>query len=345
MDNAPSPESKEQTDTPPEPEVLAPRSEEGQPDGGAAPDPAPAKPAKHRRNAYRPSHKGTFIGLSVVVAVLAVNAGIIGFVLHRQAKQQDANQGQVTISQGVLDRLGVNRNSVGNSGIELTVGPDARFNGKVTISGDTSIAGQLKLSSKLAAADADFAKLQAGKTSLSELNVNGDSTVSKLNVRNDLAVGGNTKLQGTVTVSRVLMVGNALNVAGNAGIGGILSVGAVSTGALSSSSITVSGHVTTRGSVPSVSRGPCIGSNGTVSISGNDAAGTVAVNAGAGACSGILANITFRSAYGTTPHVVITPVGAGMNYFYVNRSATGFSIGGSPSSSGGGYAFDYIVEQ
>ncbi len=113
---------------------------------------------------------------------------------------------------------------------------------------------------------------------------------------------------------------------------------------VSSPTLTIGGHIITRGAVPSVSGGDGLGSNGTVSLSGNDTAGTVAVNVGAGAGAGTLATIKFASNYGNTPKVVINPVG-GFIPFYVNRSASGFSIHAASGVPPGGYAFDYIVMQ
>ena len=81
-----------------------------------------------------------------------------------------------------------------------------------------------------------------------------------------------------------------------------------------------------------------------MSISGNDASGTVAVNAGTGAGNGLLAQVAFKSEYGTMPHIVITPVGRYADV-YVTRSIGGFSIYSASSMSPGGYAFDYIVMQ
>lgn len=345
MDNTPSPKPKDQTAEPPAPEVLASRTDDSLPlpETPATPSsPIPLKSQKRpHRNAHLPSHKATFIGLAVVILILAVNTAIIGFVLKGQSKSKDlGSQGQVSISQSALDKLGVNRSAVGDAGIELVVGPNARFNGSVKVGSDVSIAGQLKLSNKFSAPDANLAQLEAGNTSLSALNVNGDATVSNLNLRGNLLVNGTTRLQGTVTISQLLTVNNSLNVAGNLAVGGTLAIGTLSVGALN-----VGGHVITSGSSPVVSAGACVGSNGTVSISGNDQAGTVAVNVGVNPCpgGGPLANITFHNRYGNTPHVVITPIGQGLSNFYVNRSATGFIIGGSPSP--GGYAFDYIVEQ
>lgn len=334
----------------PSPEVLAPRADDSQTDASEnAPDPVQTQPAdakRPRRNNYRPSHKGTFMALAVVIAILTVNAAAIAFVLKGGKNKTLTQQDQVTISQGVLDKVGVNRSSINDAGLELVVGPNARFNGKVQVGGSVSVAGSLNLNSKFTAADASLTQLEAGKTAVTELNVNGNSTLSNLNLRNDLQVTGKTTLQGPTTITQLLTVSNSVNVSGNVSVGGTLSTNGLSVHALSiDSSLTVGGHFITRGSAPGVSAGGAVGSNGTVSISGNDAAGTVAVNIGVGASAGTLANISFRNVYGGTPHVVITPIGAGVGSFYVNRSAGGFSIGVSGGLAPGGYAFDYIVEQ
>lgn len=326
-------------DPSPTAEELKPQSS----DTAATPAPTPSgpvPPSRGRRGPYRPSHRATFIGLAVVVAILAINAAVIGFVLKSQSKSSaKANQGQVTINQSALDKLGVNRTVVGDSGIQLTVNPDAKFNGSLQVAGNASIGGELKLNSKFSAADANLTQLEAGKTSLAQLNVNGDGTLSNLNLRSDLIVAGTTHLQGSATFAQLVTVNNSLNVSGNLAVGGTLAVGAFQT-----SGLTVGGHVITAGSLPSVSRGSCVGSVGTVSISGNDAAGTVAVNTGVGACAGSLASVSFHKIYGSTPHVVITAVGGAANA-YISRSASGFTIYSGQSLSPGGYAFDYIVEQ
>lgn len=334
------------TTEPPAPEVLRPQA-----DHSAASAAAPSSAATPKRSlrlghmAYRPSHKATFIGLTVVAAILLINAAVIGFVMNSQATSSSANKEEVTISSDVLNKLGVSRNPVGSAGTELIVGPNSRFNGNVTVASDVSIAGELKLSSKFSASDASLAKLQAGDVSLNQVNVNGDATATNLNLRKDLTVLGATKLQGPVTIGQLLTVSNSMNVTGNLAVGGILSArGFQASSLVSDSTLTIGGHIITRGSTPGVGPGSALGSNGTVSISGNDAAGTVAANVGGGGGNGILAQVAFRNQYGNTPHVVITPVGRGGNFF-VNRSSGGFSIGVSGSLAPGGYAFDYIVMQ
>lgn len=332
-------------------EVLVPRaaevSESPEVASVAQTTTTPNADKKLRHRTYRPSHRATFIGLSVVVLVLGLNAIAAGFVLRNQTKINNPGaQGQVTISQGVLNGLGVNRSSVGASGVQLTVNPDARFNGKVVVGGDVSVAGQFKLNSKFSAADATLTQLEAGNTSLNQLNVNGDGTASNFSLRNGLLVNGTTRLQGPVTVSQLLTVNNSLNVANNLTVGGLLAADSLSARSLvSTSTLTIGGHIITSGSAPSASVGGAVGTNGTISISGNDASGTVAVNVGTGAVAGTLVQVTFRNKYSNTPHVVVSPIGAGVGNFYVNRNSTGFNISVSSGLSPGGYAFDYIVEQ
>lgn len=341
---ASSPKTNDSAKTPPAPEVL--HAEDGSSKHEVT-STAPKASKAFRHGTYRPSHKATFIGLSVVIAILALNAGIIAFIMRSQGKAgSTASQNAVTISPAVLNTLGVSRNPVGTSGTELVVGPNSKFNGTVTIGSDVSIGGQLTLNSKFSASDASLAQLQAGKTSLDQLDVNGDGTVSNFTLRKDLTVSGLTRLQGPVTMGQLLTVNNNVNIAGSLAVGGSLSVRNFEASSLvSDTTLTVGGHVITRGSAPGVSAGNALGSNGTISISGNDASGTVAANIGVGASSGMIAYVSFRQQYSNTPHVVVTPVGPVSSTVYVNRSAAGFSINVSGPLPPGGYAFDYIVMQ
>jgi hypothetical protein len=340
-------DTKDEPTGAPVPEVLKAQSDDGsQPVEPSTDTSQPKTNIRLRRNTYRPSHKATFISLAVVVVILLANAGVIAYLMATQGTtnsskgDSSANQSEVTISPTVLNTLGVSRNTVGSSGSLLTVNPNANFNGTLTVAGSTSIAGQLRLNGSLVGTDATLGKLMAGDTTLGQLNVNGDGTITSLNVRKDLIVAGLTKLQGAVTLSQLLTVINSVNVSGNLSVGGTLSIGAFQT-----NNITIGGHIFTRGSAPSVSAGSGVGSYGTVTLSGNDAAGTVAVNTGTGASGGIVAYVSFVNRYSNIPHVVVSAVGAGVDGVYVNRSATGFSIGVSSISSSAGHAFDYIVMQ
>jgi hypothetical protein len=352
MDNAPLPESKAQTTEPPQPEALKPRVEEADPAAEPAPVPhSPASPAtgkrpKHRN--YRPSHKATFIGAAVVIVILVVNAGILAFVLKNQTKTIEVGaNGDVTVSPSVLKKLGVNSTTLGSPGVQLVVDPNAQFNGKLSVAGNVNISGQVQVNNKLTSTDASLNQLEAGNTALSQLNVNGSSTLSNLNLRNGLVVTGATQLQGAVTISQLLTVDNSLNVVGNVAVGGTLSTKTFSANSLTSTStLTIGGHVVTGGSTPSAGPGgPALGSNGTVSISGNDTAGVIDINIGTGASGGTLVNVAFHTQYGITPRVVISPVGVAGEFYVLNLTSSGFSVGVGGSLPPGGYAINYIVEQ
>lgn len=337
---------KNDASEPPAPEELKPQTGKRAEVSSSEADTSKPTP-RLRRTTYRPSHKATFVGLAVVVAILAINAGVIIFLMRGQApKNNSVDRQEVTLSTDTLNKLGVSRNPVGTAGTELTVGPNARFNGTLTVASDVMIAGQLRLNGKFSAPDASFAKLQAGDTSLNKLNVNGDATISNLNLRKDLTVVGVTRLQGPVTLGQLLTVNNNLNVAGNLAVGGVLSARAFHASSLTSdTTLTIGGHIMTRGAAPGFSPGPALSGADTATSSGNDASGTIAVNIGAGSSkSGIIGYVSFQQSYGSTPHVVVTPVGPGVEGVYVNRSGSGFSIGVS-SISPGGHAFDYIVMQ
>lgn len=326
----------------PVPEMLTPQS--GEP--GVAGVPKKVLKLPHR-GTYRPSHKATFIGLAVVVFILAANAGLIYFILRRsESADSKLNQSEVTLSADTLGKLGVSKAAVGNLGTKLTIGPETKFNSSVTVADGLSVGGQFSLNSKLIAPDASITKLQAGNTSVNDLTANGDITANSVNLRKDINVIGAARLQGPVTLSQLLTVTNSANIAGNLAVGGTLTVRSFQANNLiSDSSLTIGGHLISRGLAPSVSAGGAAGSNGTVSLSGSDAAGTIAINTGVGGGNGTLAQVTFRSAYGSTPRVVVTAVGAMGGSLYVSRSASGFSVGIVGSLAPGGYAVDYIVVQ
>lgn len=337
-----------QSDELPVPEVLTVQSDDGSQLPKITSSVLSGRAQKQRRQiTYRPSHKATFIGLAVVIVVLAVNGVIIGFVLNNKTPASgNTNSNAVTLSSSVLDKLGVSRNAVGNSNEELAIGPNTKFGGTIVVSGNTKIGGELTLNKKLSAQDATLTTLQAGDTSLQSLAVNGDITGTNVNVRTDLSVAGATRLQGAVTVTQLLTVNNNLNVIGSLAVGGTLTARTFQANSLTSeNTLTVGGHIVTAGAAPSVGRGAATGSNGTVSISGNDTSGTVAVNTGTGAGNGLLAQVAFRTSFPTTPHVVVTPIGGPIGSFYITRTAGGFSIYVSNAISPGGYAFDYIVMQ
>ncbi len=142
-------------------------------------------------------------------------------------------------------------------------------------------------------------------------------------------------------------LGNSLLTADTAdeivAVGGALTVSGI---------ITINGHIVTGGSTPNIAAGAAACSVPTVSVSGDDTSGTISVTTGTGcATSGTLATITFANAFGATPHIVLTPGGAGaagLNAYFNNSTLTtaGFSIGtNSTPASSTTYVWDYQVMQ
>ncbi len=336
-----------QETTGPQPEVLSAQGGESSlastyASGGPQPARGPKIP---RRGSYRPSHKATFIGLSAIAAIIAINVIVILLVMQGQTTASQKAVSEVTLSNNTLNSLGVNKTAVGNEGAKLTVGPDSTFNGTVTIAKNTSIGGDLQLNGKISSTQASIATLQAGNGTVNTLSANGDISADSLLLRKDLTVPGTSQLNGPVTVGQLLTVNNNVNVAGSLAVGGSLSVHNFQASSLASDTIlTIGGHVITRGSTPSVSGGNGLGQNGTVTVSGSDTSGGISLGVGVGGGGGLLCNVTFTEQYDSTPHVIVTPVGRSMN-LYITRNATGFQVYTDSALSAGGYAIDYIVMQ
>jgi hypothetical protein len=112
--------------------------------------------------------------------------------------------------------------------------------------------------------------------------------------------------------------------------------------------LSVGGHYISGGGTPHVSVGGAAG-GGSVSISGDDTFGTVTVTTGSPSSSGMLLTISFASAFGGTPHVVISPANAaaaGSLYYTGNVGAGSFQIDVAAVPSGGTtYTFEYFVGQ
>lgn len=304
------------------------------------------KVEKTKRRTYRPSHRATFIGLAVIGVFLLLNVGGLWWLLREQAdtREELINNG-VTLSSDTLSRLGVSREPVGEA-TELTVGPDSTFRGNVTIGENVSIGGSLQLNSDFVADSGQFGSLQAGDLQVESINVNGDGTMTNLNLRNGLTVVGTARMQGQATFSQLVTINNNLNVAGSLSVGGTISTRSFDASNLVAGDLlTIGGHIVTRGSAPTFQPGSALGSGGTASVNGTDTAGTIAVNIGLNPSAGLIGTVTYHRSYAAVPRVVVSPVGGPMPNLYVTRTSTGFTLRTSSALSPGGYAVDFIVMQ
>lgn len=286
--------------------------------GGEAPKPKKDSPLKtfwRRFNIY----------LLLFIFVVAIAIAIVVFMTFK-AKQDvnDAVKNQ-ELTQDALKQLASTDVTVGDAKQVLTVQSNAVFAGSVLVKSALEVAGSLKV---------------GGELSLSSLKVSGNSQLTDTSV-NNLTVTGSLNIQGA------LQLKNGINVTGNSGFAGNVTTTSLTTGQLQlNGDLNVTSHISAGGPTPGASRGTAVGGGGTISLSGSDTAGTIAVNTGTSPPAGCFVTVNFSKRFNSTPHVNVTPIGvdaADLNY-YVDRSTTGFSICTTNAASAGvNFAFDYVI--
>ncbi len=268
------------------------------------------------------------------LAALIVIGGLVVFYVQSTVDDEVVIDGSdldtTSLSEEDLARLASDRAQIDSTNRILTVAANSIFDGTMLVRSSLDVQGQLRVGQSL---------------SINDVDITGQGVVNNLDIANELTVQGDVNFGGGATIQNSLSVGNNLNVAGNGSFGGNLSAGSIEAGSLAfNGDLTMNGHIITAGTQVSASNGPSIGSGGTVSVSGNDIAGTVNINTGSGASSGIMVTVTFADSYSGTPRVNITPVGSasGNQNWYVTRNSNSFSIGiNNPST--GSFSFDYFV--
>lgn len=286
--------------------------------------PLPASPFQHRSFIRRLWDKlNIYLLLFILVLIIA-----IGSVISLTIKgKQDAYKIITTqgLTQDELKQLANTDVTVGKPKQILTVQANAVFAGSVLIRGDLEVAGTLKL---------------GGDLSLANLTVSGESLLNEVKATN-LTVGNSLNVQGALTLN------SGISVAGQSNFNGGIVASSVITGSLQlNGDLKLTHHITAGGTIPAIAKGTAVGGGGTVSLSGSDTAGSIAINTGSSPPAGCFATITFSEPYATTPHVVLTPVGtpsASLNY-YITRSTTNFVICSTNAASAGqSFGFDYVV--
>lgn len=269
------------------------------------------------------------LNIYLLLFILIVVVGIVVLAVayfHSQKSTPTSSIGSQNLSQQALEQLANSDATVGNPKQILNVQSNAVFAGNVLVRDNLEVAGKLQL---------------GGSLSLAGIQVAGDSQFDQVEVNKNLSVTGNTSVQGQETVSGSLQVG------GGGTFGGALAAPQISVNSLQlNGNLTLTHHLVAGGPIPGTSTGSAVGGGGSASLSGSDTAGTVNINTGGSPPAGCFINVNFTQGFQSTPHVVITPVGsaaAGLEY-YVNRSASGFSICTANGAPGGSsFAFDYIV--
>jgi len=293
-----------------------------------AADAAASEPEKESKIRKWISTINPYLLLFIVVVII----GIVVIIVANQVNQQDSRVtlelSDQELDQGAIDELVAAESNIGTVDQTLTVAANAIFEGKILVKDNLDVAGSINV---------------GGPLSLPGITVAGESSFEDVSVSNNLSILGSASIQQSLTVQ------------GSATVNGGLSVGGtVSAAAISADSVEFTGdlqltrHIDTGGGTPNIARGTAVGSGGTVSISGNDVAGTVTVNTGGSPPAGEFARITFRNAYNTTPNVQLTPANSnsgGLNY-YVTRTASRFTVNtaGVPNASTT-YVFDYFIAE
>ena len=97
------------------------------------------------------------------------------------------------------------------------------------------------------------------------------------------------------------------------------------------------GKITSSGSTAGAAAGANSGSGASTSISGNDTSGNVTVTTGSGPAAGAQVTITFASAFGSTPRVLVSPTtsaAAAALPYLTSVSTAGFTISTANAPSG-----------
>ncbi len=267
------------------------------------------------------------IYLLLFIFILVMAGGILAVAYFQSKKATTATTLKTQdLTQAALEQVANSDATIGSSQQVLNVQSSAVFAGKVLIKGGLEVAGNLQI---------------GGTIALNDITVSGTSQFGQVQISKNLAVTGDTGIQGALTLAKSLQVN------GGATFGGPISAPQITTSNLQlNSDLVITKHIVSGGGTPSRSPGPALGGGGSVSVSGSDTAGTVAINTGGGTTSGCFVTVNFTGRYNSTPRVLLTPVGAagGSVAYYTNRTTSSFSIcTASPAPAGSSFAFDYFV--
>jgi cytoskeletal protein CcmA (bactofilin family) len=265
--------------------------------------------------------------LVFIFILILVIAGAV--VLYMQANKKTATNGgnkapTQDLSASALQQLASQGTTIGDAKHVLNIESNSVFQGTVLVRGNLQVAGTVQIGSTLA---------------LTGLTVSGQTSLGSLQSK-DLTVAGKAAVQGQLTAA-------SLSVAGGGSFNGSVTAPVLVTNSLSlNGNLAISHHIDTGGGVPGSSRGSAIGSAGTASISGSDTAGSISIHTGNNPVAGCFITVTFNNSYGSTPHVIVTPVGQGAAtlQYYITRSTSDFSVctANAPSASAT-FGFDYLV--
>jgi len=262
----------------------------------------------------------------LMFVLVVIIAGILAVVSYLNSKQKPSKAIKAqTLSQNDLSQLANSDVTVGDAKQVLNVQSNAVFAGQVLVRSDLQVAGKLQL---------------GGGLSVSSLQVSGAGVFGTVQVNQNLNVQGDTALAGQLTIQK------GLNVNGNSTFGSIATSQLTATTIQLSGDLNLTHHIAAGGTNPGRTNGSSLGGGGTASVSGSDTAGSITINTGSGPGPGCMITVNFAQKYNATPHVVVSPVGAGAGGlgYYVNRTTSNFTVCTvSAPPAGQTFGFDYIV--
>lgn len=268
--------------------------------------------------------------------LLVVVAGVVSTVDYLNNKKADSSTSDTVkqpdiasqkLTENALKQLANSDTSVSSASQTLTIQGNAIIEGQTLMRGNLNVAGNFQ---------------SGGRIQGPSLTISGDTNLGTTQI-NSLQVAQNTTIQGATTL-------RDLSVAGTASFSGPVSTSQLTVSKLilsGNSVIEVPNHLAFTGAPAGRGAvGGAVGSGGSASVNGSDTSGTVNINTGGGTAAGCFVRINFARAFGATPRVIVSPIGAGAGatQFYVDRDTTGFSIcASSPAPTGQSFAFDYFV--
>jgi cytoskeletal protein CcmA (bactofilin family) len=266
------------------------------------------------------------IYLLMFLFVLITAAMIIVVSYLQSSKSTVATIKSQSLSGSALQQIASSDATVGSSSQLLNVQSNAVFAGSVLVRNALQIAGNLTV---------------GGTLSLTNIDVSGTSSLAQLTVSKNLAVTGDSALQGALTVGKSLVVN------GSGTFNGPITAPTISAASLNlSSDLVLTHHITAGGPSPSRTNGTALGAGGSATVGGSDTSGTVSINTGSTPLAGCFITVYFATRFNSTPHVLVTPIGsaAGGLAYYVERSSSSFSVcDASSPPAGSSFAFDYFI--
>jgi hypothetical protein len=266
----------------------------------------------------------------LIFVLLLVIAGIVTIVFYfnsTKAPVTPSVESQQLTSE-TLKQLANTDATVGNSSQTLTIQGNAVIAGQTLMRGNLNVAGNLQTGGSIQGPSLTISgQSNLGSTQINSLQVATNTAVQGSTTLRDLNVSGASSFSGAITASQITVTNLVLS--GNA-------------------TLRVPNHIAFTGPSPNRTNinNSVLGSGGSASIDGSDTSGTININTGGSPTAGCFLRVAFNQAFSNSPHVIVSPVGAGAGQlqYYVDRDKTGFSLCTvSAAPAGQVFAFDYFV--